>query len=77
MCQISECLNETSASLHILNTLSKTSTIVGCFCVVKKISKDLFCMLVVKDFKLEAGGYHFRWPVSSHLGLSAFGEGRR
>lgn len=55
VCQVSECLNETSACLHILNTLSKTSTIVGCFCVVKKISKYLFCMLVAKDFKLKPG----------------------
>ena len=77
MYQISECLNETSACLHILHTLSKPSTLVGCFCVVKEISKYLFCMQIVKDFKLKAGGYHFRWLLSSHLGLSALGEGRR
>lgn len=77
VCQISGCLNETSACLQILNTLSKPSTVVGCFCVVKKIYKYLLCMQVVKDFKLKAGGCHFRWHLSSHPGLSALGEGRR
>lgn len=50
-------------------TLSSPSTRVGYFCVVRIFLKYLHCVQIIQESKLNAWGYHFRWHLSSHLGL--------